>query len=371
MQTARTLSRRDVFGCTGSVGRGSGRLKAFTLIELLVVIAIIALLVSILLPSLRTARQLAMAAMCSSNLHSIYGAGAMYSADNSGWTGPQYEVYWPSGTKVSPNLYYPLFGPPWSAVRPAIFDTFGQPYGPVPPGYPFNTPEFSMLDHYYVLGLVTGTVDYGMRRSNGGSPKHVICEVEVAICPLASTTFSAIAGCYGGPYGRVRGTYGHSALIMSYPYPRKITGRDFGQYRNNAYGPYKPEELIDTSKTIWMCDGMAMTDVGGGMGLIPCDPTTGNPTGPERACDVAFVRDLRFHHIAGPGTQNPWRMFGQISFYIDEENINKTYVEWEYYHVNPAAAHWDGHVSNYSPPGDGNISMLRKHLSKDGTDNDW
>ena len=54
---------------------------AFTLIELLVVIAIISLLVSILLPSLTKAKELAKQAVCMTNLKGIGLAGAMYHND--------------------------------------------------------------------------------------------------------------------------------------------------------------------------------------------------------------------------------------------------------------------------------------------------
>lgn len=58
---------------------------AFTLIELLVVIAIIALLVSILLPSLNQAKELAKKAVCMSNLKGIASASHTYSAENDGY----------------------------------------------------------------------------------------------------------------------------------------------------------------------------------------------------------------------------------------------------------------------------------------------
>lgn len=62
--------------------------SAFTLIELLVVIAIISLLVSILLPSLTKAKQLARIAFCMNSQHAILIAFSIWSDDNDGWVPP-------------------------------------------------------------------------------------------------------------------------------------------------------------------------------------------------------------------------------------------------------------------------------------------
>jgi prepilin-type N-terminal cleavage/methylation domain-containing protein len=61
------------------------RRKGFTLIELLVVVAIIALLISILLPSLARAREITKRAVCASNLRGIGQAMKVYANDNADW----------------------------------------------------------------------------------------------------------------------------------------------------------------------------------------------------------------------------------------------------------------------------------------------
>jgi prepilin-type processing-associated H-X9-DG protein/prepilin-type N-terminal cleavage/methylation domain-containing protein len=61
------------------------KINRFTLIELLVVIAIIAILASMLLPALKSARRTAKSIACRGNLKQLSSANSMYTTDTDGW----------------------------------------------------------------------------------------------------------------------------------------------------------------------------------------------------------------------------------------------------------------------------------------------
>jgi prepilin-type N-terminal cleavage/methylation domain-containing protein/prepilin-type processing-associated H-X9-DG protein len=90
------------------VARRDGR-RGFTLVELLVVVAIVALLASILLPSLSAARQRARAATCRANLHGIMVGVHAYAAENGDCVVPSYNM-----RGVSFGVANPLDG--WAAI---------------------------------------------------------------------------------------------------------------------------------------------------------------------------------------------------------------------------------------------------------------
>ena len=84
--------------------------KAFTLVELLVVIGIIALLISILLPSLTKAQAYAKKVKCMSNMRQVYIELQMYANANRGWLFPTRDIapwtYGYVGPGTDPNMVW-------------------------------------------------------------------------------------------------------------------------------------------------------------------------------------------------------------------------------------------------------------------------
>ena len=102
------------------------RNKAFTLIELLVVIAIIALLVSILLPSLSKAREMAKSTVCSSNLRSLAQGWHLYADEFRDMSVPMRFAGAPGGVGNPANWYQIGNG---KKYRPRWIATMGKQVG--------------------------------------------------------------------------------------------------------------------------------------------------------------------------------------------------------------------------------------------------
>jgi prepilin-type N-terminal cleavage/methylation domain-containing protein/prepilin-type processing-associated H-X9-DG protein len=106
--------------------------RAFTLIELLVVIAIIALLLGILLPGLRAAREAARSAVCLSNQRQIGAALLQYAHDHTDWVprecGNSANMSWARATRPYLDSFATLDSPAGDGYRPvAMFKDPARP----------------------------------------------------------------------------------------------------------------------------------------------------------------------------------------------------------------------------------------------------
>jgi len=134
------------------------RLKAFTLIELLVVIAIIALLISILLPSLSRARELSKRTVCSANIRGIGQAMYIYAQDD-----PQ--------------------------IFPAIAATTGQAPSNATEGAAKLFDPIDRINEPITVEAPSVSVDmWTVIRANNTTPKQFICPSTIDVPDFAQDT---------------------------------------------------------------------------------------------------------------------------------------------------------------------------------------
>ena len=155
--------------------------RAFTLVELLVVIGIIAVLISILLPSLGRARRSAQAVQCRNNLRQVAIAMLMYAGDNAGML-PNYGYtdatnliipYDPSTTTTDPYnpnpglwgeaLHRYLTGPFRNAAAGTDANYYlGATFLRCPSEQPFSSGAYSYWTYGVNFGSVSSTEKPGI-----------------------------------------------------------------------------------------------------------------------------------------------------------------------------------------------------------------
>jgi prepilin-type N-terminal cleavage/methylation domain-containing protein len=173
--------------------RGIGRfLTGFTLIELLVVIAVIALLMALLVPVLRSAREQGQRAVCMSNLRQLTLAWILYSDDNDSKLVAGSPFDWMSGGNRSPDSYIEGWlgrafipsdwavtvewetGPEKGALWPYLkdIDVYRCPRGR--PGHVATYAIVSAANHLLVQGTYVNRVHRGSASiHSSASPLHV------------------------------------------------------------------------------------------------------------------------------------------------------------------------------------------------------
>lgn len=145
--------------------------QGFTLVELLVVIGIIAVLISILLPSLAKAQRQATKAACMSNLKQVFIAMQIYAADNKAWLYP-----------VGPN-------DPLNGDRPTTLGTDQPPHERWPvyvKAFGIKVPPGAIQYAHSQNGTISDGDSYPGGHSNEEQPFFYPAEAytpKVMICP--------------------------------------------------------------------------------------------------------------------------------------------------------------------------------------------
>ena len=166
-------------------------MKKFTLIELLVVIVIIAILISLLLPTIGRAKQKAKILVCKNNISNLYRVSAMYANKNDGLL-PKTLNSDELSVKASTARALGVFETPEAYSCPNVKDDW---WGNVAKKSTKSELEAMADDKKVQLGLcfITGKQDTGFAAANGGLGhfgwKRLTDDrpfETLIVCPLAS-----------------------------------------------------------------------------------------------------------------------------------------------------------------------------------------
>ena len=169
--------------------------KAFTLIELLVVISIIALLIAVLLPALKTAREAGRMSVCLSQARQHTFGVASYMVDYDGFFPPSFDIIGFDGTYDSTTVFERLepYDLPKTGIGP---ERDGIPGGDqnvwICPSDPFVNPEPSYNPWWAFNGYMHTGDNAEYRTSYGYNSPDGIAHFDLNLHPYA--LYSIVTG---------------------------------------------------------------------------------------------------------------------------------------------------------------------------------